>query len=75
MLNNLFRVGWNAEKKENKNTDIICYMRRHKFLCNKEMSKNPKNWWKELILTKTIFISSERLKEFQWNFQEKCDLR
>ena len=75
MLNNLFRVGWNAEKKENKNTDIICYMPRHKFLCNKEMSKNPKNWWKELILTKKIFISSERLKEFQWNFQEKCDLR
>ena len=43
MLNNLFRVGCNAEKKENKNTDIICYMRRHQFLCNKEMSKNPKN--------------------------------
>ena len=35
------------------------------FLWNKEMSKNPKNWWKQLILKKTTFISSEQLNEFQ----------
>ena len=38
---------------------------RLEFLWNKEMSKNPKNWWKQLILKKTIFISSEQLEEFQ----------
>ena len=38
------------------------------------MSKNPKNWWKKLILAEKIFVSSEGLEEFQWNFQGRCDL-
>ena len=36
------------------------------------MLKNPQNWWNKLILTKKTFISSELLKKFQWNLQEKC---
>ena len=44
------------------------------------MSKNPKNWWKltnwrkQLILAEKVFIFSERFEEFQWRFQEICNL-
>ena len=33
-----------------------------------------KNWWKWLILTEEFFITFQRCEEFQWSFQEKCDL-
>ena len=41
------------------------------------MSKNPKNQSKLMIIAdidREFFISSERLKGLQWNFQERCDL-
>ena len=34
-------------------------------------AKNPRNQWRCLILKDKIFISSQRLKESQWNFQER----
>ena len=37
------------------------------------MSINPKMTEVVKILKK-IFVSSERLEEFQWHFQEKCNL-
>ena len=35
------------------------------------MSKNAKNWWKLLILTDKIFISSGRLESVNEIFQER----
>ena len=35
------------------------------------MSKNAKNWWKLLILTDEIFISSGRLESINEIFQER----
>ena len=44
----------------------------------KEISKNPKNWWKSMkivnILAEKVSISSKRLEGFKWNFQEIYDL-
>ena len=34
------------------------------------MPKNPKNWWKYLILTERIFIASERIEEFNEIFRK-----
>ena len=60
--------------KVKKNDSIIGYKLLSLVFCNKEMSKNQKNRWKYLISTEKFFISSERLEEFQWHFQERCDL-
>ena len=55
MLNNLFKVcsKWKIH--------VICYKRRHYFLCNKEMPKNPKNWWKPM---KIVNIAGKNLHIF-----------
>ena len=43
------------------------------FLCNKEMSKNPENWWKFMKIVnidREILHNFWTLEEFQRNFQE-----
>ena len=47
-----------------------CYMQRHWFLCNKEMSENPKNRSKQLILKEKIFVSSEQLQKLNEIFRK-----
>ena len=44
------------------------------------MSKNPKILWKLMkvakkSLHKKSLHTSERIEEFQWNLQQRCDLR
>ena len=46
-------------------TDAISFFVTSK---RQKIQKIEENWWKELIQTEKIFISSERRKEFQWNF-------
>ena len=45
-------------------------MQRHWFLCNKEMSENPKNRSKQLILKEKIFVSSEQLQKLNEIFRK-----
>ena len=63
LLNNLYKVYIKNNKK--------CFI-------NKEMSKKSKKNDGKAIEIANIdrkdFISSEGLEQFQWNFQERCDL-
>ena len=43
------------------------------FSCKKQMSKILK-MENENSLTEKVFMTFERLEEFQWNFQERCNL-
>ena len=65
--------------KVKKNVDIICYkltplvsLEQGNVKKSKKLIEIDEN---ELILTENFFISSERLQEIQWNFQERCVLR
>ena len=53
-------------------SSVICW--HHWFLCNKEISENPKKWWKWSILIKKIFNTFWTTWGISMNFQEKCDL-
>ena len=33
------------------------------------------NWWKLANIDRECLLSSKRLEEIQWNFQERCILR
>ena len=73
LLNNLFKVGWNRKKFWHHllSADVISFFAARKCLkikkkmkiddCNKEMPKNPKNWWKSM---KIANINSKDLHIF-----------
>ena len=59
-----------------KKCDIICYKLTSLVLCDKLMTKNPKNRRKLMkIANIDREFNSERLEEIQWNFQGRCVLR
>ena len=74
LLNNLYKICWKWN-----NAGIICY--RLTSLVSlwvgnvKKSKKSMKIDENQLRSTENFFISSERLEEIQWNFQERCVVR
>ena len=68
LLNNLLKLDWRL-----KNADVTCYMLTSLVSLQHGNIKQSEKLMKIVNLKKKIFISSERVGEFQWNFQQRCD--